>query len=280
MIKRIPGKDIVALMALNFKPEGIRELVKLTNLDGFVNIGLNSMGFTMDDFIKANKGDIVIGVTDLSLKPDTVTTNFEDQPENKFVKQRADFNYIFSAAIADKDAFNKLINAGKKIGNTAMADSTKVPVAYNSNGTYFALGNTREHVDKFLAGANSSYDFINKINGEPFGGYFNIQAILNSFSAEVGKDSTGKVVMTESLKMWENVMWKGGNFKDGAITQTAEINLVDKSTNSLKQLNQYAAKMGTLMKEKRRKDKEEMMVFENSIIPDTTASQSATSKRK
>lgn len=37
--------------------------------------------------------------------------------------------------------------------------------------------------------------------------------------------------------MWDDVYMKGGSYSGGGITQTMEINLIDKNTNSLKQLN-------------------------------------------
>jgi hypothetical protein len=74
MIRRMPGKDIVAVMALNFKPEALRELIKMTGLDGLVNVGVEKLGFTTNDFIKANKGDIFIGLSDLNMKPEQAPT--------------------------------------------------------------------------------------------------------------------------------------------------------------------------------------------------------------
>jgi len=45
--------------------------------------------------------------------------------------------------------------------------------------------------------------------------------------------------------MWDNVYMKGGKYEDGGMHQSIEVNLLDKNTNSLKQLNQY---MGILSK--------------------------------
>jgi hypothetical protein len=255
MIKRIPGKDVIGLMALNFKPEGIREILNVTNLDGIANMGLKYAGFTMDDFIKANKGDILFGASDLTMKTDSVKYNFGDKDQVS-VQEKPTFNFVFAASIGDKDAFNKLINAGKKLGSGEMGDSSKAPFAYNSNGTYFTIANSKENADKYLAGTNTNFDFINKINGQPFGAYLNIQLLLKSFESEAAKDSSAKEVMDASLKLWDNVVMKGGDFTDDAITQTIEVNLIDKTTNSLKQLNEYASRLGKIYKT--RKDKEKM----------------------
>jgi hypothetical protein len=53
-----------------------------------------------------------------------------------------------------------------------------------------------------------------------------------------------------SLNMWQDILAKGGDFKDKASEFEFEINLVDKNTNSLKQLNQYMDKMAALKEEK------------------------------
>jgi Domain of unknown function (DUF4836) len=267
MIKRMPGKDVIAVMALNFKPEALRELIKMTGMDGLINLGVKNLGFSLEDFIKANKGDILVGVSDLLMNPDTARyrdagkNGPKEQPENNYISQKPNFNFIFSASIGDKESFNKLVNAGKKIGGGQFTDSSKAPVSFSSNSNWFALSNNRQNVDHYLGTASTDFDFIPKISGEPFGAYLNIQTLLKAFENEADKDSSAKIAYDASLKFWDNIIWKGGNYSDGGIKQTIEINLVDKSTNSLKQLNQYAAKLSELYKEKRRKQKEEIMAF-------------------
>ena len=46
---------------------------------------------------------------------------------------------------------------------------------------------------------------------------------------------------------------KGGTYEGGGITQTIEINLMDKGVNSLKQLNQYLGTLGQLKMERDKK---------------------------
>ena len=267
MIKRLPGKEVVGLMAISFKPEGIREILTMTNLDGVANMGLKFAGFTIDDFIKANKGDILFGAADLTLKTDSVPNNFNDK-EEFLVNEKPEFNFVFASSIGDKDAFNKLINAGKKLGETQLGEDSKVPFVYNSNGSYFTIANNKQNADKFLAGTNTNFDFISKINGQPFGGYLNIHLLLKTFESQAAKDSSAKIVYDASLNLWDNVAMKGGDFTDDAISSNIEINLVDKTTNSLKQLNQYAAKLSEVYKAKRVRQKKEMMTFEDVVPPE------------
>jgi len=269
MIKRMPGKDVVAIMALNFKPEAIRDLIKLTGLDGLINMGVQKIGFSMDEFIKANKGDVFFGLSDLVLKPDTTGNKFKNDEQAVTMSQKPSFNFVFSASIGDKDAFNKIVTAGKKMGEGFKSDSSKFPLAFNSNANYFVMSNSQQNVDQYLGSASANFDFISKINGEPIGGYLNIQTLLKAFESEATKDSTAKIVYDASLKMWDNVLWKGGNYSDGGILQSGEINLVDKTTNSLKQLNQYVAKFSGLYKIQRAKQKEDAMAFEDFKLMDT-----------
>ena len=37
-------------------------------MDGMLNMYSNQVGFTLDDFVKANKGDLAVTVTDLTMK--------------------------------------------------------------------------------------------------------------------------------------------------------------------------------------------------------------------
>jgi hypothetical protein len=283
MLKRMPGKDLVALVAMNFKPEGLREFLKILNLDGFINIGAATLGFTLDDFIKANKGDILFGVSDLKLATDTASKSNSEDGDMAPPMPKPEFNFIFAASIGDKDAFNKLIATGKKATST-FVNSGALPLAYSNNGTYFALSNSQENADKYMAGANNNADIISKISGEPIAAYLNLQSIIKVVGTQAVKDSSAMVIYNASVKLWDNVLLKGGNFSDGASNQTIEINLMDKTTNSLKQLNQYAFTIGEVMKEKQRKQKEDMMAFEDAVTPgglkDSTATAPSGNQKK
>ncbi len=251
MLKRLPAENVAAVFAMGFKPEGIKELLKLFGVDGYANLGLAAAGFTLDDFVKANKGDVVFAVTNLKAASDTAPVGMGNI--NLF-KSAPDV--IFTTSVGDKDAFNKLVKAGEKFGKGEM---TGMPaISYNSNGNYFAIGNSKDNVDKFIGGtAPAAPDYISKISGQSFGGYANMQYILKSFANEATKDSTAKVVYDASLKFWDNVYMKGGDFKDGGITQTIEINLMDKTTNSAKQINSYIGTIAKVEKQKADEQKRE-----------------------
>ncbi len=237
MVKNIPSKNLAALFAFNFKPEGVKELLKILNMDGLVNLGAAQAGFNLDDFVKANKGDILIALTDV--RQDSITG------------QAADF--IFAASINDKPSFNKIIDAGKKFGGPMLGGNNKF--AYNVNDKYFVFTNNKTVTDTYIAGtANTSFDFMDKISGGPFGGFVNFQYIFNNMKPKVTADSLDIEIYNASVKMWDNLLISGGNFKDGGITQHWEVNMMDKNTNSLKQLNSYLGAMSVIQEKKKAKN--------------------------
>ncbi len=237
MVKNIPSKNLAGLFAFNFKPEGVKEFLKLLNMDGLVNLGAAQAGFNLDDFVKANKGDILIAVTDV--RQDSITG------------QAADF--IFAAAINDKPSFNKIIDAGKKFGGPMLGAENKY--AYNVNDRYFVFTNNKTATDTYIAGTgNTSFDFLDKISGGPFGGFINFQYIFNNMKPKVTADSLDVEIYNASVKMWDNLLISGGNFKDGGITQHWEVNMMDKKTNSLKQLNTYLGTMSIIQEKKKAKN--------------------------
>lgn len=236
MVERVPSKEVAVLLALNFKPKGLKEFVKLMGLEGLINLGAAFLGFTVDDFVKANNGDILLTVSDIG-KDSAGKTNA---------------NVLFSASIGDKPSFDKLVNAGKQMGKEGMGAAAS-SLYFNSNDTYFAIGNKKESVDQYTGKAGSSkFNFYDKISSSPIGGYVNLQYIFNAIRPQAGKDSLGLIALDASAKMWDNIIMSGGQFTKGGITQHIEINLADKTTGSLKQLNKYTGVMANVLQQRKK----------------------------
>ncbi len=264
MLKKLPAKDVALVFAMNFKPEGLKELVKLLGVESYANMGLAFMGFSLDDFVKANKGDLLFAVSDFKHVNDTATAGMS---ESNMFSLPVKPNVLFATSVGDKDAFNKLIKAGERLGKNMPAGGEAGNIAYNNNGSYFAIGNSKESVDKFVSGSNSNFDFISKITGQSFGGYINVQYFLKAFEKEAAKDSSGKAAYDASVAFWDNVYMKAGDYSDGGMTASYEINLLDKNTNSLKQLNKYIATLGLIAKREKEKEDKQMDVEARTLYP-------------
>jgi hypothetical protein len=238
-INRIPSKNVLAAFAFKYQPEGFREFIKLLGVDGFVNSGLGSVGYSTDEFVKATKGDVLISVTDLDIKqrvlqgPDGEPM---EAPQDMPAIPDPTAKILFATSVKDKPSFDKLFGIIQSKSQELGAFTKNIH--FQLNNEWFAAGNSPEQVNAFLSGGNSNLDFAKRISGRSFGGYINVQQILKSTSA-LATDSSSKVALDASIAMWQDIYMLSSGEANGAYTGEAEINLVDKSTNSLKQLNKY-----------------------------------------
>ena len=194
------------------------------------------MGFNLDDFSKAGNGDWLLAFSDFNLNEDSMKMN------------PAGLNYIFSFGIGDKPSLQKIITAAEKTASQMGKDSV---VNYVMNDKLFALSNEKSFATQYLNGNNTQFDFSDKISGHPVGFYFDIHKILTSFSNLKRHTDERREMLNQSLNTWNNVIGSGGEFKDGGFTFHAEVNLINKDTNSLKQLNKYFDKMYTIQETKK-----------------------------
>jgi len=238
MIKNIPSQNVIGLLAFNFKPEGIKELIKLTGADGLVNTYAQQMGFSLDDISKATNGDFLLAFSDLKIPKTSVNKNDSSEDNSEYDNFKPEFNYIFSVGIGDKASFQKIINVLKKTGSQMGADS--LVNKYVMNDKTFAFGSSVDFANQYLAGkSNNKYDFSGDFSGHPFGFFLDIHKILSEFSDFKSIDSSDRAMLNQSLNTWNNIICDGGDFKNNAFKFHTEINLVNKDTNSLKQLNNY-----------------------------------------
>lgn len=249
VLNRVPSKNVVALIGMNYPPEGLKELVKLTGLDGIANGFLEKVGYSIDDFVKANKGDMVIALTDLSMKTETKTIGGEDGEEPfTYTNTTPEMKVLFATSINDKAAFDKLITT---LSNEAgdMKEAAK-DVTYQLDNNWFVAGNNAEFNGQFLKGGNSNLPFVSKLTGGSFGAFVDIQKILQ-ITKESSKDSLAIEQINLSSNMWVDAYMTTGEFKNNSVTSIVEINLKDKNSNSLKQLHTYFGKMEVLNKARR-----------------------------
>lgn len=235
-INRIPSKNVAAVFAFKYQPEGLRDLIKLLGVDGFVNSAFSSVGYSTDEFVKANKGDVLIAVTDFDVKSRPMVGDPTDVPKDMPTIPDPTAKVLFATSVNDKPSFDKLFGILQSTSQQYAAFTKDIH--FQLNNDWFAAGNSPEQVNAFLSGGNSNLDFAKRLSGRAFGGFINVQQILKSTSA-LASDSSSKAALDASINMWQDIYMLSGGDEGGAYTGEAEINLVDKSTNSLKQLSKY-----------------------------------------
>jgi major membrane immunogen (membrane-anchored lipoprotein) len=245
MLARIPSDSVVGVFAMNYPPDGLKEFLKVVGVDGMANSFLSEVGYSVDEFVKANKGDVLVAVSDLVVKSEVVTMPSYEEGGQPYTYTKTDpsVKVLFGVSINDKPAFDKMVGVVKaKVGE--IPEGGGIPkISYTLNDKWFAAGNDEAQVNKFVAGgANNKQPFIGKLSGHPAGFYVDLQKIMKAFQPST-TDSTGKIVLAESLKVWEDILFTTGEVGGGSMSSEGEINFVDKKTNSLKQLNQYIDKV-------------------------------------
>lgn len=246
VINRIPSQNVIGVIAMNYPPEGLQELVKLTGLDGVANGFLGKANYSIEEFIKANKGDLLLSFSDLEMKTkEVVLPSYDGGEPTKFTTTSQDVKVLFATSVNDRPAFDKLI--GTIVKEMGEQPEQMPKITYKLDNNWFVAGNNEEEVNKFMAGSKSNHGFAGKLTGQSFGMFVDLQKLLNGLNTG-SKDSSDKAAFDISIKMWEDILVTGGDYKDGAMTSYAEVNLVDKNTNSLKQLNQYIDKLAGLYK--------------------------------
>ena len=143
-------------------------------------------------------------------------------------------------------------------------------IHYKLENDWFAASNSQDHVDKFLSGTSAKNALADKISGHPFALFIDIQKIISSTRSSI-KDSSRKAMIAAS-GMWQDMIATGGSYKDKAMSFSFEINLVDKNTNSLKQMNQYINNLYHINKERKNRNRvtiHDIKIDSNSITTAT-----------
>ncbi|TMI70022.1 MAG: DUF4836 family protein [Bacteroidetes bacterium] len=285
MINRLPSSDVVAVFASNFAPENIIGMLKLLGVDVMANAFLVSkFNLSIDEIVGASNGGILLAVSDPQLKTDTM--NYKGTM--RVVPSMPSANILFATSVKNRASFEKMVGllgqvrkqmmggADVEGGKTGMPG--KIPgmpflsgINYKLENDWFIVTNNQGYTDKFVAGGKSNLPFASKIIGHPMGVYVDLQRIIGFFGTmSMAKDSSSAEMTQLALNTWENITATGGDFNGKYSESEFEVNLVDKNTNSLKQLSQFIDKASAYNKKK----KEEQMRWHNSMnqaMPDSVA---------
>jgi hypothetical protein len=247
LLAKLPSDNVNGLLMMNYPPEGLKAFLALLGVDGLINAYLAEFNYSIDEFVKANKGDLMIAATDFGIKmppmPDTsvnMEMGYRAGPSVKF---------LFAASVNDQASFNKLMTViQEKVVDAGVFGQALGNIPYGIKGGVFVTGNDSVLINSY--GGNKTHPFASRISGHPVGGFIDIQKLISGFQGLTGRDSTSAVMASESLRFWQDAIFYGGEYEDDGIRLTGELALVDKNTNSLKQLHNYLGRMATIAKQR------------------------------
>jgi len=262
-LKNLPAGEVNLAMAMNYPPEGLKALLTLFGVDGLVNNFMQEAGFSVDEFIKANDGNLFFSLSDFNIKK--VEKSFEgfDGEPITYSSTEPDGKLLFGAAVKEKNAFQKMMEVAKKMltGKAGMSEEDLSKVPYELKDKWFLSGNDSAQLKNYGT-KQTDHAFINKIKGHPFGLYVNITSFIKGSTAELGEDALTKSISDLSLKFWKEIVMTGGEFKNGASVSKITLTLGDENTNSLKSLNQYFGSIAKIAKDEEARQEKEWETME------------------
>lgn len=250
MLKKIASDNVAAVIAMNYPPEGLKAFLNILGVDGLINMFLGQSDFGIDDFVKANKGDLMLAVSDFEFGEKEIKLDMGDK-DYTYKITKPDAKILFATSVNDKASFEKLITLlrGKMGEESGFENKIAGKIRYKLLDNWFIAGTDSGQVNSFST-TNIDQPFIKKISGHPMGGFIDIQKFITGSKPSMESDSSVLRIADESLKYWQDIVFYGGEYKNGGTESHIEINLVDKSTNSLKQLSGYFGLIAKTMKEK------------------------------
>lgn len=250
---KIPSNNVIGALAVNFKPQGIREILKLTGLDGLANMYLNELKVSLDDLLGSVDGKFLLSFSDMKVDSSSmVGSNAISGTGN---------NILFKVGVSDKEKLQKILDAVLK----ATAAVTSATPPYVLNEKEFVAGNHKSFTEKYLSGnSGQKQAWADSISGHPFGLYVNINKIIQDLPSPQDTSATKSIAISRSF--WKELYSRGGDFSGYAFTFETILTLQNQNENSLKQLNSYLDELYRLNKEKIK----DIKLKPENVVPDST----------
>ncbi len=253
ILKKYPGSTVNMSMVnqyplpvsgytvVSFNPQVIAEIIKYGGLEGSVNQYLQKMELTLDDVLKAFKGDFAIVFSDLGMAPKEYEYN-----GNKFTTRQPIVKLVFNAAIGDKASYDKVVSKLADQGIMEMQNGQYVPkamgteYAWNMNGKNLVIATDNTLMQQYLSGkGNAAIPAIlaDKSKGKSFALYVDINKILQSFTV----DTTVSKTMEAAKATFKNTIATRDNFNGKYIASDFELTTMNNNENSLVSLIKFFA---------------------------------------
>lgn len=249
-LKNLPAGEVNFALAMNYPPDGLKAFLSLLGVDGLVNTFLQEAGFSIDEFVKANSGNIFFSLSDFNIKKVKKTfEGFGDEPYS-YETTEPDGKLLFGAEVKEPTAFQRLMDVAKKLltEKAGMPEESLSKVPYQLKDKWFISGNDSMQMQQY-GSKQTDHAFIERIKGHPIGMYVNITSFIKGSMTEIGDAPLAKGVADLSLQFWKDIVLTGGEFKGGASVSHITLRLGDEKMNSFKSLNQYFSQIAKLAKE-------------------------------
>ncbi len=235
---------------ISFNPKIIAEIIQYIGFTPTVNQFFQQFNFTIDDLLKAFKGDFAFAFSDFGV---TESTN-EYNPRLKVKSPSA--KLLFDARIGDKASYEKVVSALAEKGIMVKQGDQYLPKLMLDNPDGFAMQTDDKNVvvasDSSLlrlykngkGDANIPADIKDKVKGKSSALYVNIISILNALPKDT--INTPYAIQIENARhTFKNLVVTGENFDGKKITGSVELRMMNDKENSFVSIVKYFSSMAT-----------------------------------
>lgn len=237
MIENYPSENVFGFAVMNFDLRMLGDILKLLGMDGFANMGLAEAQLTLDDILKAFKGEIAIVGSDFS------ATNM---PAGK-----PDIKFVFNMKVGDKAAFEKVMNSKmvapmfSKVGENYVPQQPLGEIALSINDKRVLVASDEALLTTYDAGkSKAKLDdvAVNAAKGSVFSMYLDIEKIMNNMPEEQMKELPDSI--SNDIKgLFKNMAVSTEPFSGNTQKSVLELNFKNESQNSLVQMVNFTKKV-------------------------------------
>lgn len=257
LIRRIPSDSPLAVVAMSFNPEGIKNYLNELGFEGVIDEALSQKtNIGLDTVLKAFKGDLVLALTHSGSPAGQEGQAVPGTGGNRSMQLHS-WGWLGMITVGDTASMDKVLDAVSSFGIL----TRQGPMSYQINPNYsdssfnfvsnpkmLVLASSKGMADQYISGGGPVMPgtLLDQFNNKNFGIYLNIKGIVSAFRA-MKPDSTERPGMSAS-SMFKDMYWTGTGIDGHVESQNFTVDLVDGHENSLMQLFDAAIKMGNTYK--------------------------------
>jgi hypothetical protein len=239
MVNQYPS-PVNGYTVFSFNPQIIAAIAKYVGVDATANQFLQQMGLSLDDILKAFKGDFAIIFSDLGMisKPN----EFSPGDSTKSFSAKL----IVNAAIGDKKSYDKIVAAFASKGQMVLQNGQYVfpqmnGYAMSTDDKNLIVASDAGLLQQYKSGssgkANIPSDIADQSKNSSFTFYVDIESLLKSIPA----DSPESIATIDDAEQtFKNGIATGSNFDGTSLNTVFQLNTVNDKENSLVSIIKFA----------------------------------------
>lgn len=256
MLETYPSENVLGFVLMNFDLRMLGDILKLIGMDGFANMGLAEAGLTLDDVLKAFKGEFALIGSDFSVvsQPSAWDSTY------KTTKPQA--KWVFNLKVGDKAAFEKIMSSpqvapmftkkgNEYVPNEGLAGAMGVSI----NNERILLSSDAELMAAYAAGKGKvklDEGIESKAKGNVMSMYLSIEKIVNNIPAEEMKVPDS--VLNDIKGLLKDLTVATEPYNGTSQKSTIELNFKNEGQNTLVQLANFTQKMYGYYLSKKKED--------------------------